>query len=124
VTDAQSLTNFKLRARATMAVFKTFTAVTSEAIRFSVEKSASNPCDSSLDAFDRGCNLRSARQSQKAIPILHAIDKLVVLPKEDATPSGILRLGVLRELSALLHANSERRKRAKGLTTSSPLSSI
>ena len=69
MTDAQSLTNFKLRARATMAVFKTFTAVTSEAIRFSVEKSASNPCDSSLDAFDRGCNLRSARQSCRPIRI-------------------------------------------------------
>jgi DNA-binding transcriptional LysR family regulator len=64
-----------------------------------------------LDRSNRPPNptLLGTRVYEKAIPILHAINQLVALPKEDATPSGILRLGVTHAIGDMILADSIKR---------------
>jgi DNA-binding transcriptional LysR family regulator len=53
--------------------------------------------------------LLGSRVYEKAIPILRAVDHLVILPKENATPSGIARLGVTHAIGDIILADSIKR---------------
>jgi DNA-binding transcriptional LysR family regulator len=55
--------------------------------------------------------LLGSRVYEKAIPILRAVDQLVILPQGNAAPSGTFRLGVAHAIGDMILANSIKRMR-------------
>lgn len=64
-----------------------------------------------LDRANRPPNptLLGRRVYEKALPILHAVDQLLLLPQEGAAPSGTLRLGVTHAIGDIILANAIKR---------------